>query len=64
MPKINENALAQYICQRVRTHLGKDGLDLSIAQVKMVQRELLHKLGGYRMSEVVELVERHFGLET
>lgn len=52
--KINENNLAKTIALREG---GKT--QVSIAQVKEVQRLLLEQLATHPASEVMELVERH-----
>ena len=61
---LNENRLACGVCDRVKAHVGPKGQDISIAQVKLVQKALRIQLaedfarGEIRMSDVVAWVEK------
>lgn len=54
MKRINENEMARSIAKR-----EGGAVNLSIAQVKEVQRLTLNYLAGWPASSVMELVERH-----
>jgi hypothetical protein len=60
--KIDENKVAARVVDTIRGHVGKKKLDLSIAQVKLVQRAVFEDIATYyKISEIVALIEKHSG---
>lgn len=66
MARINENSLAQRVAKEVKSRIGRNYIDVPIAQVKDYLKATLDDLavgafeGSHRMSDVVALIERHY----